>query len=92
MNLLLRLFMEGEYLRVRRVAEQDGKNKETSGQAFPQEGDKGLVHRPVQFLKGQSYRKTTTNLLGNLRPAGKLSSFPSLPPSSLLTEATMTSC
>lgn len=77
MNLLLRLFMEGEYLQGRRSAEQDVRT-ETS-----LEGEKGQVHRPVQFQKGLSYRKTTS-LLGNRSPAGKLSS--SQPPTLLLTD------
>lgn len=81
MNLLLRLFMEGEYLEVRRMAEARWQEQMENRQIFPQEGDKGQAHRFVLLLKIPSSR---TAQLTYLATSVLKERFPHFPPSLLM--------
>lgn len=80
MNLLLRLFMEGEYLEVRRMAEARWQEQMETRQLFPQEGDKGQVHRFVLLLK---IPRSRTAQLIYLATSVLQVLFPHFPPSHL---------
>lgn len=77
MNLLLRLFMEGEYLEVRRMAEARWQEQMETRQLVPQEGDKGQVHRFVLLL-----RSRTAQLIYLVTSVRQVL-FPHFPPSHL---------